>query len=42
MLAKRGYAGWISLEVFDFTAGAETIANQSLRYMESEIGKLGL
>jgi sugar phosphate isomerase/epimerase len=39
-LKKRGYCGWVSLEVFDFTPGAETIANQSLRYLESEIERL--
>ncbi len=40
VLQRRNYEGWISLEVFDFTAGAEKIANDSLRYMESEIAKL--
>jgi len=39
-LKNRGYTGWISLEVFDFTPGAETIANESLRYLESEIERL--
>jgi D-psicose/D-tagatose/L-ribulose 3-epimerase len=39
-LKNRGYSGWVSLEVFDFTPGAETIANQSLRYLESEIERL--
>lgn len=39
-LARRGYRGWVSLEVFDFTPGAEKIANDSLRYIESEIAKL--
>jgi D-psicose/D-tagatose/L-ribulose 3-epimerase len=40
MLKRRGYGGWVSLEAFDFTPGAETIANQSLRYLESEIERL--
>jgi sugar phosphate isomerase/epimerase len=40
VLERRGYSGWISLEVFDFTPGAERIANESLRHMESEIEKL--
>ena len=39
-LAKRGYQGWISMEAFDFSAGAEKIANDSLRYLEAEISKL--
>jgi sugar phosphate isomerase/epimerase len=41
-LARRNYQGWVSLEVFDFKAGAETIANESLRYIESEIAKITL
>jgi sugar phosphate isomerase/epimerase len=40
VLARRGYRGWLSLEVFDFSAGADKIATDSLRYMESEIAKL--
>jgi sugar phosphate isomerase/epimerase len=40
MLLKRGYRGWVSLEAFDFTAGAETIADQSLRHLERETEKL--
>ena len=40
VLKKRGYQGWISLEVFDFSFGAENIAAQSLRYLETEIGRL--
>ncbi|MEO8127713.1 MAG: sugar phosphate isomerase/epimerase family protein [Bryobacteraceae bacterium] len=39
-LKRRGYPGWISLEAFDFTPGAERIANESLHYLESEIAKL--
>jgi D-psicose/D-tagatose/L-ribulose 3-epimerase len=39
-LRRRGYAGWISLEAFDFTPGAEVLANQSLRHLESEIATL--
>jgi D-psicose/D-tagatose/L-ribulose 3-epimerase len=40
VLAARGYTGWISMEAFDFTAGAERIADDSLRYLEAEIKKL--
>ncbi|MGE5486923.1 MAG: sugar phosphate isomerase/epimerase family protein [bacterium] len=40
VLARRRYKGWISLEVFDYSAGADTIARESLSYLESEIAKL--
>lgn len=40
VLGRRRYAGWISLEAFDFTPGGERIANESLRRLESEIAKL--
>jgi sugar phosphate isomerase/epimerase len=40
VLRRRNYGGWVSLEAFDFTPGAERLANESLRYLESEIGKL--
>jgi D-psicose/D-tagatose/L-ribulose 3-epimerase len=36
VLRRRGYARWISAEVFDFTSGAETIARDSLRYLETQ------
>lgn len=39
-LARREYRGWISLEAFDFSFGAQTIANDSLKYLESIIAKL--
>ena len=42
MLHKRGYRGWISLEAFDFSYGAERIANDSLRHLEQEIAQLSL
>jgi sugar phosphate isomerase/epimerase len=40
VLRRRDYAGWISLEVFDFTPGAERIASESLRHLEAESGAL--
>ena len=40
VLRRRGYTGWISLEAFDFTPGAERLANESLRHLESQIGQL--
>lgn len=36
-LKRRNYQGWISLEVFDFKPDAVTIADASLRYLESII-----
>src|SRR4029077_17158199 len=40
VLQRRNFPGWVSLEAFDFTPGAERLANDSLRYLESEIAKL--
>lgn len=40
VLADRGFTGWVSMEAFDFSFGAETIANESLRHMESQIAGL--
>ena len=42
VLQRRNYAGWISLEAFDFSPGAERLANESLRHLESEIAQLHL
>jgi len=40
VLARRGYSGWLSLEVFDFHPGADTIARESLAYMEGQIASI--
>jgi sugar phosphate isomerase/epimerase len=40
VLRRRGYQHWVSLEAFDFTPGAEKIANDSLRFIEGEIAKI--
>jgi sugar phosphate isomerase/epimerase len=40
MLRRLDYKGWVSLEAFDFTPGAEKLANESLRHLEAEIAKL--
>jgi D-psicose/D-tagatose/L-ribulose 3-epimerase len=40
VLQRRGYTGWVSLEAFDFSTGAERLANESLRHLESRIGQL--
>lgn len=39
-LKRLKYQGWISLEAFDFAPGAERIASESLRHLESIIEKL--
>ena len=41
VLRKRHYQGWLSLEVFDFKPGAVKIATDSMRFLTSEIEKLG-
>ncbi len=36
-LSRLNYPGWISLEAFDFTPGAERLAEESLRHLETQI-----
>ena len=36
----RDFAGWVSMEVFDFTPGAERIVNESMAYLRDEIAQL--
>jgi len=31
VLRRRGYTGWLSVEVFDFSTGADKIARESLK-----------
>jgi sugar phosphate isomerase/epimerase len=40
VLARRGYAGWISLEAFDFSYGGERIAAESLSHLKSVIANI--
>lgn len=40
VLRRKEYAGWVSLEAFDFKPGAVYIAQRSLRYLEDEIAQL--
>jgi D-psicose/D-tagatose/L-ribulose 3-epimerase len=40
MLRRRNYQGWVSLEAFDFSPGAERLANESLRHLEAEIAQI--
>lgn len=40
VLRRRGYAGWLSVEVFDFSAGGDTIARESMRYISAEIARI--
>ena len=35
-LRRLNYTGWISLEAFDFSVGAERLAEESLRHLETQ------
>ena len=37
-LKESGYQGWVSVEVFDYSPDAETIARESIRYMKECAG----
>ncbi len=39
-LSRRGYKGWLSAEVFDFSPGADRIAEETLRYLETQIAQI--
>jgi sugar phosphate isomerase/epimerase len=36
----RKFPGWVSMEVFDFTPGAEKMVNESIAYLRDEIAQL--
>lgn len=38
-LKRLGYKGWVSLEAFDFSFGAERIARESIDYLNAEMAK---
>jgi sugar phosphate isomerase/epimerase len=38
VLKQAGYNGWLSVEAFDFTPGAEAIAKQSIEYLARLVG----
>ncbi|MBM4074389.1 MAG: sugar phosphate isomerase/epimerase [Planctomycetes bacterium] len=41
-LLKTNYSGWVSVEVFDYSPGAEHIALVSLNYMRTVLNDLGV
>jgi sugar phosphate isomerase/epimerase len=36
----RMFTGWVSMEVFDFTPGAQKIVDESVQYLRGEIARL--
>jgi D-psicose/D-tagatose/L-ribulose 3-epimerase len=41
VLGRRGYAGWVSLEIFDVAGDAAEVAASSLHYLESVAKRVG-
>jgi len=41
-LQEINYQGWVSVEVFDYEPGVETLATDSIRYMQSCLGRLAV
>ena len=39
-LQRSGYAGWVSVEVFDYSPGAQFIAESSIQYMQRVLSEL--
>ena len=39
-LQSSGYSGWVSVEVFDYSPGAQFIAESSMRYMQQVLSEL--
>ncbi len=40
-LLEVGYDGWVSVEVFDYEPGVEALAEESIRYLQQCLEKLG-
>jgi D-psicose/D-tagatose/L-ribulose 3-epimerase len=39
-LARHGYQGWLSVEVFDFQPDGDTTARESIQYLEGQIAQI--